>query len=302
MQLRKSYGNRHKLPDPVAAVLTTDRYSKGASHCSVTELLQGPKIRILRKDGIHEDVIDRLWSSLGTAWHQYAEQALQGLPNYIVEERYYHTVLDWVVSGQVDIQSPLNDGTWCIYDWKVTTESKIERGVAAEWEEQLNCYAYLINQTTGRTISKAQVIAVIRDHKRNVFKPRQAGPVQIMDIRLWPVEQQAEYINQRVKLHQQAEEAHVFGEKLPDCTEQEQWRMPDKFAVMKEGGTRAVKVFDTQEEASDRLVQIENGWIEVRSGIARKCEGNYCGVALKCEQRAREIKEKTTRGEVTPYV
>jgi len=302
MQSNKRYGNRHNLPDPVAAVLTVDRYSKGESHCSVTELLQGPKIRILRKHGMQEDVIDRLWSSLGTAWHQYAEEALEGFSDYIVEERYYHTINGWVVSGQVDIQAPLDNETWRIYDWKVTTESKIERGVASEWEAQLNLYAYLIRQTTGRIISEAKVIAIVRDHKRNVFVKDQSGPVRIMDIRLWPFEQQEEYVQQRVKLHQQAEEAHAFGEPLPDCTEQEQWRMPDKFAVMKEGGTRAVKVFDTQEEAEQKLVQIENGWIEVRSGIARKCEGNYCGVASKCEQRAKEIKEKTNRGDVTPYV
>ena len=304
MSSRRTFMNRHNLPDCISAVLTFESYTKGNSHVSVTELIQAPRVRQLRKSGLEEDVIDRLWSSMGTAWHQYADNALKQFSDeYIVEERYYHTILGWVVSGQVDIQIPNRDGTYHLYDWKVTTESKIERGVAAEWEQQLNSYAYLIKQSTGRIISGASVIAILRDHKRNVFKASAEGPVALMDVRLWPEGMQQDYLIGRVKAHQEAEESMAFGEPLPPCTDQEQWRMPDKFAVMDRKKSRAVKIYDTQEEAENKANEIQEGWVEVRPGVPRKCEGNYCGVASKCDQRRNELKEKIApRGELTPYV
>lgn len=103
----KTFWNRHNLPDPVAAVLAYDGYNRGNSHISVTGLIQPPRIRILKTLGTEEDIIDRLWSSVGTAFHAFAEEALQPYTDeYIVEERYYHTINGWVVTGQIDILVP----------------------------------------------------------------------------------------------------------------------------------------------------------------------------------------------------
>ncbi len=288
----KTFWNRHNLPDPVAAVLAYDGYNRGNSHISVTGLIQPPRIRILKTLGTEEDVIDRLWSSVGTAFHAFAEEALQPYTDeYIVEERYYHTINGWVVTGQIDILVPLPDDTYCIYDWKVTTTSKIEKGVPAEWEAQLNSYAHIVRQNTGRRVSQAKIVAITRDHGRNPFNPEQKPPIQILDVRLWADQQQEEYLTQRVREHQKAEEAHAFGDPLPYCTDQEQWRTPDRFAVMSPDATRAHRVFDTQEEAEQKAAQIRGGWVEIRTGTARRCEGNYCGVNKNCDQRRKEVSE-----------
>lgn len=290
-QSTTSYSNRHNLPEPVAAVLTADMYTKGRANASVTGLMAAPRVRLLEKSGSEEDVIDRLWTSLGTAWHSHAQNILsQYDPSYIVEERYYTTIGGWVVSGQIDLQVPQPDGSIWIYDWKVTTTTKVAKGYSGEWEKQVNCYAYLVYKCTGKRVTKARVVAVLRDHKRNIFKRIKPGEcaVKVYEIRLWPVSQQEAYMKQRVKVHQDAEADWMVGDTLPDCTYEEQWRDADRYAVVPKGKKRAVKVHDTFEQAEEHAEKLGNAIVAIRYGAPKKCEANYCGVARNCDQRERE--------------
>ena len=70
------------------------------SNRSVTQLIDSPRVRILRKehdDEIFEDASDMLWSVLGTSVHHMFEQ--HQLED-IVEERLYAEVDDWVIMGR----------------------------------------------------------------------------------------------------------------------------------------------------------------------------------------------------------
>jgi len=290
-QSTTSYSNRHNLPEPVAAVLTADMYTKGQANASVTGLMSPPRVRLLARSGSDEDVIDRVWSSMGTAWHAHAQNILsQYDPNYIVEERYFTTISGWVVSGQVDLQVPQPDGSIWIYDWKVTTSSKIAKGYSAEWEKQLNCYAYLVQKCTGKKVTRARVVAILRDHKRNLFRKAKDGDcsIKIYDMQLWPFQQQEAYLKQRVKIHQEAEADWMVGDSLPECTYEEQWRDADRYAVVPKGKKRAVKIHDTFEQAEEHAEQLGNAIVAIRYGAPKKCEANYCGVARNCDQRQRE--------------
>lgn len=287
----RSFGNRHDLPEPVCAVLTADTYDKGFANISVTGLIQSPRVRILSRSGNRYDVADMVWSSFGTAWHSHAQAALQDYnPDWIVEERYFVDVNGWVVSGQADLQTTKDDGTVHLWDWKVTTTNKIAKGLAAEWEQQLNCYAYLIRRSTGKIVTSATVLAVLRDWKRNLFKRQEQGEcaVKTIAISLWPKEQQEAYIKQRVSLHQEVDMAHAMGEKLIHCTDLEQWRKPNQFAVMSKGKKRAKIICDTEAEAEFHASTIEGGYVEKRFGIPLKCQANYCGVAHICDQKQDE--------------
>ena len=69
--------NVHKLPTPIYKALTHSDYSKGHSNRSVTELIDSPRVRILRrqhKDEITEDASEMLWSVLGTSVHKMFEE------------------------------------------------------------------------------------------------------------------------------------------------------------------------------------------------------------------------------------
>ena len=287
----RSFGNRHDLPEPVCAVLTADSYDRGRANISVTGLIQSPRVRILSKSGNRFDVADMVWSSFGTAWHSHAQAALQDYnPEWIVEERYFVDVNGWIVSGQADLQTTKDDGTIHLWDWKVTTTTKIAKGLAAEWEQQLNCYAYLIRRSTGKIVTSATVLAVLRDFKRNLFKKQEHGQcaVSVMNINLWPKDQQESYIKQRVALHQEVEMSHAMGEKLIHCTDLEQWRKPNSFAVMVEGKKRAKMICETETEAEFQASMVQGGYVEKRFGIPLKCQANYCGVAHDCDQREKE--------------
>ena len=64
--------NQYNLPEPVFNALTHSDYSRGSSNRSVTQLIDSPRVRILRKehdDQIFEDASDMLWSVLGTSVH-----------------------------------------------------------------------------------------------------------------------------------------------------------------------------------------------------------------------------------------
>ena len=273
-------------------MLTTDLYTKGRANASVTGLMQSPRVSILaRHNQTDEDVIDRLWTTLGTAWHMHAQNALcEYNEDYIVEERYFTEISGWIISGQIDLQVPQDDGSVWIYDWKVTTSSKIEKGYGADWEKQINSYAYILNKCTGKKVSKARVVAILRDYKRNLFKAPQPGEcgVKVYDIQLWPKAQQEAYLRQRVRIHQDAEMAHVMGEPLPECSWEEQWRTANKYAVVKNGRKRAIRVHDTEEEAVAHAESLGDASIEPRYGVPKKCQANYCGVSRHCDQYKKE--------------
>ena len=79
--------NQHNLPEPVFKALTHSDYSRGSSNRSVTQLIDSPRVRILRKehdDEIFEDASDMLWSVLGTSVHHMFEQHQPD--GHIVEE------------------------------------------------------------------------------------------------------------------------------------------------------------------------------------------------------------------------
>ena len=68
--------NHHNLSAPIVKALSRDDYTRGASHRSVTQLIDSPRIRILRErhwDELTEDISEKMWSVLGTAVHRIFE-------------------------------------------------------------------------------------------------------------------------------------------------------------------------------------------------------------------------------------
>ena len=122
-------------------------------------------------------------------------------------------------------------------------------------------------------------MAIFRDFRRseadrNPDYPQQA--VKVIEIPVWPLDLTEKYIKERIRLHQVAQ-ARVHGE-LPLCTDDERWFSGDKWALMKPGGKRALRVLDEKPE----FVQ-EGLVLEHRPGQYRRCE-QYCEVASWCTQ------------------
>lgn len=70
---------------------------------------------------------------------------------------------------------------------------------------------------------------------------------------------------------------------LMPCSPEQRWHKPDKWAVMKDGRKRAVRVFEDEGQAVEKLRELgEKGHhIEYRRGEDTKCEA-YCPVAEFC--------------------
>lgn len=295
------YTNKFGLPEAIVRAVTNDEYDRGDSVMSVTQLISPPRIVLLQRvneDKLETDVADRIPSVLGTAVHKLVEKGAAGLSNYIVEERIFLDVLGWKISGAVDVQIDNGDGTWAINDYKVTGTYSVMTE-KPEWERQLNCYAYLAREVFGRHMTSLKIIAILRDWQRKQAEINAAYPqcqVTEVDIPVWPYEQQKEYVESRVALHQAAEKAVDSGEPLDYCSDQDRWVRGEVWAIMKEGRKSAVKLYDNKEDAENAIKDLipmrglsTGHYIEHRPGVAIRCAGNYCMVAAYCKQWQEEL-------------
>lgn len=273
------FSNRSNLPDALFRAVQNDPYSKGDAAFSITELLGPPRIAALREkhaDEIEEDVEERLYSLYGQIAHLILERANR---NGIAEKRYFGVINGIRVSGQVDTLD-LDGGT--LSDWKFTTawKFKANQPQPPEWVAQLNMQLELLRQN-GMDAKGLQIVGLIRDHskleaKRSADYPRL--PVVLMPIPIWSRATTVAYFRDRITLHQQARIT------LPQCTREERWSRPDTFAVAKEGAKRAVRVFDSFEEATFFAGTHKDYVVTERPGEDIRCE-NYCSVAEHCSQR-----------------
>ena len=186
--------NNYNLPESFLNYATSDKYSKGDADISVTQLIDSPRVLLLReqhKDEITTDVMDMVFALFGTAVHHILESA-DDPENVVVEERLYAKVLDWILSGALDHQEVLPDGTVQITDYKVTSAWSVILG-KKEWERQQNCYAWLIeNSEDGknrfRRVSNIRICAILRDWQRRKAefdKDYPQSPIVVIDLPLW---------------------------------------------------------------------------------------------------------------------
>jgi hypothetical protein len=249
--------NDSNLPDSVFQWIlkVQGEYTKGDADISVTELINPPRIRILKKkyyDRIQIDASSLLNVTVGNTIHRAIEDATK---TGTAERRLDITVLGWKLSGGMDHYF---DGTLTDYKtankWKtvLSNDGRIE-----EWEKQLNVYAHILREH-GHPVSDLQIWAYFKDwnkgefgqysKKGQVFRPNLSCGYPEREwlnipLELWDAEKARAYVEERVKLHQEAEKA------LSECPKEDLW-----------GG--------------------------------RRCK-DYCPVNFVCEQYQSTIKEKS---------
>lgn len=78
-------------------------------------------------------------------------------------------------------------------------------------------------------------------------------------------------------------------EEIPECTPDDVWKKPDKFAYFKNPtGSRATKIYDSKEEAEAHMLKDNNvGKIDVRIGRVGKCR--WCSAFPICKQKDRYL-------------
>ena len=282
--------NIHDLPQAFVEAVKNDPYSAGTSDISVTKLIDAPQRRVLinkYRDSIVEDASERVWSLLGQAVHTILERQDQG-KSVIAEDRLYADVDGWKVSGQFD-RMDLREGV--LDDYKVTGTYKAQMDDHVEWERQLNVLRWLAVKN-GYTVNKLRIVAILRDwHKSGVLRDPNNYPkipVKIIEIPIWDLSEAQTYVENRVWIHQMAEQGDV-----KPCSDEERWFSGNSYALMKEGGKRAIKIFERKEDAEEKLA--DGCFIEERRGTYRRC-ADYCEVSQFCEQY-RPDREDTSAAE-----
>ena len=275
--------NRLGLPQPLVDAVRNDGYTTNGADISVTTLLKPPRMVALEKQHeaeLEEDASDRIWSLMGQVVHGILERADK---TGVAERRLSIQVEGWTISGAMDRYI---DGT--LQDYKTVTSYKFkDGGVPIEYEQQLNIYAEILRQH-GHPVNRAEIVGILRDWSKLEARRDPSYPqsqVVVRQVPLWSTEKAQKFIRERVILHQQARIS------LPLCTEEEQWARPTKYAVMKNGGVRALKLHDTIGEAEFHARQDSNYRVEKRPGEKLRCQ-SYCPVSRFCTQFQEEMKNE----------
>lgn len=283
------YTNRFNLPAALHDAIVNDDYSKGDSEYSVTELITHPRIVLLQrlnKERLVVDISDRIPALLGKTLHKMCELAAR--EGEITEERFFAEVCGVKISGQVDLQIPLKDGTWEINDYKLTSVYSV-MSEKVEWEQQLNTYDYLAH-LNGKEVSCLKIIAIMKDWQRKLVGVKAGYPesqVAVVEIRRWSRAEQKAFVEGRVLMHRNALRALDGEITLDYCSDHDRWLRDTRWALMKEGRQAAVRLYDNQEEADRARDQAGDGhYIQHRPGTPTRCVGNYCMVSQWCRQHA----------------
>jgi len=287
--------NRFNLPEIVVEALTKDTYTKGDSVRSITTLIDSPQIRILQEehdDDITQDVTDFLWARFGTAMHDMFEKAAADLTSdkegqIISEERLYFEKHNWKISGAIDLQQVSSDGV-IISDYKVTSAWSVIFD-KKEWHSQLNAYAWLVRHAKKIPVKQLRIIAILRDwlrRKAEESRDYPSSPITIINIPMWSDAEQDIYMNSRINLHQSAEFDYLAtDDPLPLCSPKERWQKSTTYAAMKKKRVRAIKLFDSMEDAEKHVEKLgKDHYVQTREGLNTRCEQDWCRVSQWCEQ------------------
>lgn len=291
--------NKFNLPDPVVRALKHDDYTRGDSNRSVTQLIDSPRVRILKKehrDEIAYDASELIWVALGKAVHRMFED--HGVGKWRPEERLFAEVGGWRVSGQIDIQfdEDVVNGRPLVslYDYKVTSVHSLIYWKAS-YDQQQNFYAWLCEQN-GMSVHRLFIVFIFRDWKKN--EALKGGdypesPILCVPANLWTPQEQNDYVDERVRVHQEAEYQRLTEGILPPCTDEERWKSAAQFAVKKPKNKRARRVLGSYDEAAaymkENNLSGEEFVIEERPAEPKRCAGDWCPAAPWCDQWQAEL-------------
>jgi hypothetical protein len=270
--------NFEGLPQPLVDAVTKDPYRAPNCDFTVTQLIAPPRKVALEKqnDSIMEvDASERLWALLGQIGHGILERSANA---GIIEKRWYEAIDGFVISGQSDLVLTENK----LIDYKFCSVWTVKEGLKKEWEEQMNLLAFLA-ESKAQPIKEAQIICIFRDWsimeaRRDRNYPQRQ--VQVLPVPLWGYDRSMAFCRERIKLHADAQSGMS---PLPECTPEERWEKAPKWAVMKKGRMRAVKLYDNEKDAVKHSLAEKNTAVVHRPGESVRC-ANYCAAAPFCEQ------------------
>ena len=287
------YTNKHNLDEWLCRYLAEDDYDYDPDPMTVSATtLMGPArawaLKRMHPDDLVIDYADLIRAKNGTAIHAAIEaskviESIGGLQ----EKRFYGELDGFRVSGKMDM---ILDGV--INDFKTTSVWKVVKAEYDDYIKQLSIYRWLLHKNEIETAEYGFIHFFFTDWKRaDALKNNDypAIPYHKLRLELWTPEQTETYISERL-----GEFAFALGS-LPECTVEELWKDPDKWAVFKKPGqARAWRVLDSEAEAQ-KMADDLGGVVELRSSKAKRC--GYCTARFVCSQYETMLKAGCVDGD-----
>lgn len=279
--------NNLNLPEGFVKAVDINRHCKEGT-ISATTLLHGIKSTILTDrhwDEMEVDVSDNIWAIWGTAVHALMEKEGE---NEVTEELLSYPVSNIKVTGRLDNYDMKKK---IISDYKTASVWKIKFEDFDDWKKQGLIYAWLLKKN-GFETKKCRFIALLKDHSqteavRDSSYPQSPVYIYEFDVTEKDIEEIEIFIKGRVKEYE--DNISLSDDDIKACTPDERWEVPGKFAVMKKGVKKAVKLFDDKKEA-EKYAGDYDYYVEERKPEYKKCK-NYCSCNKFCNFYKENVNE-----------
>lgn len=257
--------NKYNLPQKIVDIIKNDRREKTPHRYSATEIINSTAEIILKRrypNYYVPDVSEYVNMLFGTAFHSLFEDGSE-----YSEQKYEVKIGDVTLVGKIDrFENNIID------DYKTTSAYKVKLQDFNDWEEQGLIYAWVLFKK-GLIANKIRFIAFIKDWSkgqadRDINYPQSQIYVHEFEVKI------SDIINaeQRIKAKIADIEAHLDtpDNLLPYPSDDELWYTGTKYAVWRDNGSRAVRIFNTKEEALDLINDGKGDYIETRYGEYNK--------------------------------
>jgi hypothetical protein len=190
--------------------------------------------------------------------------------------------------------------TGVICDYKTASVNKVKFGDFHDWYMQGMVYAWILTRNKF-PVTQCRFIALLKDHSKTEAERDRQYPQTPVFVYEFPVKQSELFTIGAYVRSKAAEYEKYLGtddDAIPACSSDQRWERPSKFAVKKEGRVKAVRVFDSQEEADAKVAELGAGhYVETRKGESLKC-AHYCLCSYFCnfcqEQQNQETKPEVS--------
>lgn len=280
--MARTFTNKLNLPESFVKAVTIDKH-RVYGDISVTQLIDSPRIRVLRKQHDEEiDVSTMQWALFGTAMHTVLERSEQSSFDIRTLMQAADVLIDSKDENAIKVASwlskfikkhfPEGINENVILEQTLTTEFHgwmlsgtidrftIDIGLLEDykscsvfeytnpesqkkWHSQQNIYAHKLRKA-GYTVNKAQIVAFFKNWSKPMsLSNKDYPPHPIMCIDV-PL-----FPDEQIEKYINGRIVlHQNAEKgdIPDCTGRDRWSKADAYAVYKKGGKRALRVFDTE--------------------------------------------------------
>lgn len=269
----------NSFPAPFARAIARDSYDPGKSDFTVTGLLSPPQRTFLaQKAEKIESGYSATMSVFGTGIHNVLENHVDEEAGEFAEVRFYQRMFNLDISGKIDLYVPGE-----VHDWKVT--AKVQDQAKQEHHDQAQMNGYLA------TMNGHHVHSVVVNYFDRAWSylqsivnptyPKTAFTAFVFDYdEAYAIKRFTETIADHVEAK--------AGRPRP-CTDEERWKKPDTFALIKPGAQRASKVCATMAEAEQnkKTGQI----VQIRPGESTYCKF-FCGFSHVCPQHQKDLAQQ----------